>query len=105
MHHKLDDYLRTLRSEARKGKSGDSASGSKSSKGASAKRRDVPQLGQQAKQSIPPLKVLSRDVPVQAENQDMAEAAKLAAAMGVTLACTSHAISAFVLAVVATSLC
>jgi len=88
LHHKPDNYLRTLQKESRKGKSGDSsASGSKRpSKGASAERRDVPQLGEQAKQSIPPLKVLSTDLPVQAENQDMAEAAKLAAAMGVTVA-------------------
>ena len=58
---------------------------SKSSKSASGKRRDVPQLGKQAKQSIPPLKVLSEDVP-QVLQQDMEEAAKLAAAMGVSVA-------------------
>ena len=51
----------------------------------SGKRRDVPQLGQQAKQSIAPLKVLSKEVP-QVLQQDLGEAAKLAAAMGVTVA-------------------
>ena len=66
-------------------KASESASGSKASKSASGKRRDVPQLGEQAKQSIPPLKVLSKDVP-QAQQQDLVEAAKLAAAMGVTVA-------------------
>ena len=44
-----------------------------------------PRLGEQAKQSIPPLKVLSEDVP-QVLQQDMEEAAKLAAAMGVSVA-------------------
>ena len=94
LHHKPDDYARTLRKEAEKNKSSksasgskasESASGSKASKSASGKRRDVPQLGEQAKQSIPPLKVLSKDVP-QAQQQDLVEAAKLAAAMGVTVA-------------------
>ena len=85
MHHKLDDYVRTLRKETEKSKSSQSASGSKSSKSASGKRRDVPQLGEHAKQSISPLKVLSEDVP-QVQQQDMKEAAKLAAAMGVSVA-------------------
>jgi hypothetical protein len=94
LHHKPDDYLRTLQKEVRKSKSSKSASGSKSSKSASGsksskstsvKRSDVPQLGQQAKQSIPPLKVLSENVP-QVLQQDMEEAAKLAAAMGVSVA-------------------
>jgi len=75
LHHKPDDYLRTLRKEVEK---------SKSSKSASGKRRDVPQLGEQAKQSIPPLKVLSKDVP-QVLQQDMKEAAKWAAEMGLTV--------------------
>ena len=46
LHHKPDDYLRTLRKEVEKSKSSKSASGSKSSKSASGKRRDVPQLGE-----------------------------------------------------------
>ena len=57
------------------------ASGSKSRKSA---RSDVPQLGQQPKQSIPPLKVLSENVPPLL-GQNMEEAAKLAADMGVTV--------------------
>jgi hypothetical protein len=63
LHHKPDDYLHTLQKEGKKSRSSRSASGSKSSKSASGKRSDVLQLGQQAKQSIPPLKVLSENVP------------------------------------------
>ena len=72
LHHKPDDYARTLQKEAEKSKSSKSASGSKASesasgskakKSASGKSRYVPQLGEQVKQSIPPLKVLSKDVP------------------------------------------
>ena len=85
MHHKPDDYLRTLQKEVNKSKSSRSASGSKSSKSASGKRRDVPQLGKQAKQSIPPLKVLSKDVPHHLQ-QNMEEAVMLAATMGVSVA-------------------
>ena len=85
LHHKPDDYLRTLQKEVEKSKSSKSASGGESSKSASVKRRDVSQLGEQAKQSIPPLNVLSEDVP-QVLQQDMEQAAKLAAAMGVTVA-------------------
>ena len=68
-----------------KSKSSKSASGSKSGKSASGNRRDVPQLGEQAKQSIPSLKVLSENVS-QVLQQNMEEAAKLAASMGVTVA-------------------
>jgi hypothetical protein len=85
LHHKPDDYLRTLQKQVKQSKSSTSASGSKSSTSASGKRSDVPQLGEQAKQSIPPLKVLSKDVP-QVLQQDMEEAAKWAADMGVSVA-------------------
>ena len=63
-----------------------SASESKSMKSASGKRSDVSQLGQQAKQSIPPLKVL--DVPSVYQGHggiDMEETLKLAAQMGCTV--------------------
>jgi hypothetical protein len=42
LHHKPDDYLRTLQKEGKKSRSSTSASGSKSSKSASKKRSDVP---------------------------------------------------------------
>jgi hypothetical protein len=58
-----DDYARTLKKQYQK--------------------RDVPQLRQQAKQSIPPLKVFSKEVP---QGLDMDEDAKLAAQMGMTMA-------------------
>jgi hypothetical protein len=80
LHHKPDEYTRTLQKQIQLNKS---ASGSKSSKRSSKKRSDVPQLGEQAKQSIPPLVVSSTNDPQQ---QDMEEAAKLAAEMGVTIA-------------------
>jgi hypothetical protein len=63
LHHKPDDYLRTLQKEKKKSRSSTNASGSKSSKSASKKRSDVPHLRQQAKQSIPSLKVLSEMFP------------------------------------------
>jgi hypothetical protein len=46
LHHKPDDYLRTLQKEGKKSRSSTSASGSKSSKSASKERSDVSQLGQ-----------------------------------------------------------
>jgi phage gp16-like protein len=75
LHHKPDDYLHTLQKEGKKRRSHESASGSKSSTSTSKKRSDVPQLGKQAKQSIPPLKVLSKNVPslVQGQNLEIAE--------------------------------
>ena len=78
MHHKPDDYLRTLqKEEAKKSRSSKSASGSQSNKSsASVKRSDVPQLGQQAKQSIPALKVPS--IPPLLQQQDVEEAKKWA---------------------------
>jgi hypothetical protein len=79
LHHKPDDYLRTLQKEGKKSRSSTSASGSKSSKSPSKKRSDVPQLGQQAKQSIPPLKVLSKKVPSLMQQQSLEEAEKWAA--------------------------
>jgi hypothetical protein len=60
LHHKPDDYTRILQKEGKKSRSHASASGSKSS---TSTNKDVPQLGQQAKQSIPPLRVLSENVP------------------------------------------
>jgi hypothetical protein len=78
LHHKPDDYLRTLQKEGKKSRSSTSASGSKSSKSASKKRSDVPQLGQQAKQSIPPLKVLSENVLSLVQQQSFEEAKKWA---------------------------
>ena len=80
MHHKPDEYTRTLQKQIQLNKS---ASGSKSSKRSSKKISDIPQLGQQDKQSIPPLEVLSTIDPQQ---QDMEAATKLAADMGVTIA-------------------
>jgi ribosome assembly protein YihI (activator of Der GTPase) len=75
LHHKPDDYLRTLQKEGKKSRSRTSASGSKSSISTSKKRSDVPQLGQQAKQSIPPLRVLSEIVasPVQGQSLEIAK--------------------------------
>jgi hypothetical protein len=63
LHHKAHDYLRKMQKKAKKSRATSSASESKSMKSASEKRTDVPQLGQEAKQSIPPLKVLSEQVP------------------------------------------
>jgi hypothetical protein len=79
LHHKPDDYLRTLQKEGKKSRSSRSACGSKSSKSASKKRSYVPQLGQQAKQSILPLKVLSKNVPSLVQQQSLEEAEKWAA--------------------------
>jgi hypothetical protein len=50
LHHKPNDYLRTLQKEGKNSRSRTSASGSKSSRSRSKKRSNVPQLGQQAKQ-------------------------------------------------------
>jgi hypothetical protein len=46
LHHKPNDYTRTLQKEGKKSISYASASGSKSSSTTSKKRSDVPQLGQ-----------------------------------------------------------
>jgi hypothetical protein len=78
LHRKPDDYLRTLQKEGKKSRSSTSASGSKSSKSVSKNRSDVPQLGQQAKQSIPPLRVLSENVPSLVQRQSLEEAKKWA---------------------------
>jgi hypothetical protein len=78
LHHKTDNYLCTLQKEGKKSRSSRSASGSKSSKSASGKRSDIRQLGQQAKQSIPPLKVLSENVPSLVQQQNLEEAKKWA---------------------------
>ena len=64
LHEKRDDYTHTLEKQLRLSKSRSSASevnASKSASGskASTKRSDVLQLEEQAKQSIPPLVVLS----------------------------------------------
>jgi ribosome assembly protein YihI (activator of Der GTPase) len=79
LHHKPDDYTRTLQKEGKKSRSRASASGSKSSTSTSKKRSDVPQLGQQAKQLIPPLRVLSESVPSLVQGQDLELAEKWAA--------------------------
>jgi hypothetical protein len=71
LHHKPDNYLRTLQKEGKKSRSHTSASGCKSSTSTSKKRSDVPQLGQQAKQSIPPLRVLSENVPSRLQGQSL----------------------------------
>jgi hypothetical protein len=68
--------LRTLQKKGKMSRSSTNASGSKSSKSASKKRSDVPQLRQQAKQSIPPLKVLSENVPSLVQQQSLEEAKK-----------------------------
>ena len=87
LHHMPDNYVCTLQKQIEMNKTSRSASGRKSSKSSRRKRSDVPQLGEQAKQSIPPLMVLSTDVPqLLAQQQDMEEAAKLAADMGVPIA-------------------
>ena len=75
MHHKPDDYLRTLQKEVAKNKSSKSSASSKRSastgasgtKNAISKKSDVPLLGQQAKQTIAPLKVVSQNVPLLAQ--------------------------------------
>jgi hypothetical protein len=71
LHHKPDDYISTLQKEGKKSRSHASASGSKSSTSTRKKRSDVPQLGQQAKQSIPPLRMLSENVPSLVEGQKL----------------------------------
>jgi hypothetical protein len=48
-----------MQKKSKKSNATSGASGRKSMKSASEKRTYVPQLGEQAKQSIPPLKVLS----------------------------------------------
>jgi hypothetical protein len=79
LHHKPDDYLRTLQKEGKKSRSRTSASGSKSSASGSKKRSDVSQLGQQAKQSISPLRVLSENLPSPVQGQSLEIAKKWAA--------------------------
>jgi hypothetical protein len=49
------------------------------------KRSDVPQLGQQAKQSIPPLRVLSENVPSLVQGQNLELAEKWAAEWGMSV--------------------
>jgi hypothetical protein len=85
LHHKPDDYLRTLQKEGKKSRSRTSASGSKSSTSASKKRSNVPQLGQQAKQSIPPLRVLSENVPSLMQGQSLEIAKKWATEWGMSV--------------------
>ena len=104
LHHKPDDYLRTLQKEVAKSKSSkSSASGKKSastgasgkksaSTGASgtktaiSKKSDIPLLGQQAKQMIAPLKVVSQNVPLLAQQPvDMSIATELAEAWKLVL--------------------
>ena len=85
LHHKPDNYLCILQKESSKSKSSKStASGSRSS-ARGERRRDVPQLGQQARQSIPPLNVVFEAAPQLVMQKDMEEARKLAADMGVTV--------------------
>jgi hypothetical protein len=85
LHHKPDDYLRTLQKEGKKSRSRTSTSGSKSSTSTSKKRSDVPQLGQQAKQSIPPLRVLSENVTSRVQGQSLEIAQKWADEWGMSL--------------------
>jgi hypothetical protein len=85
LHHKPDDYLRTLQKEGKRSRSRRSASGSKSSTSTSKKRSHVPQLGQQAKQSIPPLKVLSENVPALVQGQSLEIAQKWADEWGMSI--------------------
>jgi hypothetical protein len=86
LHDKPDEYTRTLAKQMQK--KSDDASGSNdksaSKRGGCKKKSDVPQLGQQAKQSIPPLEVLD-DAQVLPQI-DMEAAAALAAEMGVSIA-------------------
>ncbi|KAI4993564.1 hypothetical protein ZWY2020_007877 [Hordeum vulgare] len=77
------DYTRTLQKEGKKSRSRASASGSKSSSTTSKKRPDVPQLGQQAKQSIPPLRVLPENVPPLVQGKDLELAKKWADEWGI----------------------
>jgi hypothetical protein len=74
-----------LQKERKKSRSRTSASGSKSSTSISKKRSDVPQLGQQAKQSIPPLKVLSENVPSWVQGQSLEIAQKWADEWGMSV--------------------
>jgi hypothetical protein len=85
LHHKPDDYLRTLQKEEKKSRSRTSASGSKSSTSTIKKRSDVPQLEQQAKQSIPPLMVLSENVPSWVQGQSLEIAQKWADEWGMSV--------------------
>jgi hypothetical protein len=66
----------------RKGKRADQVQvqvGANQVKSASKKRSDILQLGQQARQSIPPLRVLSKNVPSLVQRQSLEEAKKWAA--------------------------
>jgi hypothetical protein len=72
--NKADDYTRTITKQIKKIKTSTSARG----------KRDVPQLGEQANQSIPHLKVLPEDVPQQ-QGVDMKTVTALAAQMGVSV--------------------
>ena len=69
----------------KKSRSRASASGSKSSSTTSKKKSDVPQLGQQAKQSIPPLKVLTENVPPPVQGQAFEKAKELADECGISV--------------------
>ncbi|KAI4985863.1 hypothetical protein ZWY2020_018493 [Hordeum vulgare] len=71
--------------EVKKSRSRASSSGSKSSSTTSKKKSDVPHLGQHAKQSIPPLKVLTENVPPSMQGLALESAKKLAAACGVSV--------------------
>ncbi|KAI4971038.1 hypothetical protein ZWY2020_001952 [Hordeum vulgare] len=85
LHYKADDYTRTLQKEVKKSSSRASASGSKSSSTTSKKKSDVPQLGQQAKQSIPPLKVLTENVPPPVQGQAFDREKELADECGISV--------------------
>jgi hypothetical protein len=85
LHHKPDDYLRTLQKEGKKRRSYTSASGSKSSTSASKKRSDISQLRQHAKQSIPPLRVLSENVPSLVQGKSLEIAKKWADEWGMSV--------------------
>jgi hypothetical protein len=74
-----------LQKEGKKTRSRASESGSKSSTSTSKKRSDIPQLGQQAKQSIPPLRVLSKNVPSLVQGQNLEIVEKWAAEWGMSV--------------------
>jgi hypothetical protein len=64
LHHKPDDYLRTMQKEGKKSRSCASASGSKSSTSISKKRSDIPHLGHRPNNRSHPSGCYSRMFPL-----------------------------------------
>jgi hypothetical protein len=85
LHHKPDDYTCTLQKEGKRADHVQVRVGANQVQVQAKKRSNVPQLGQQAKQSIPPLRVLSENVLSLVQGQDFELAAKWAAEWGISV--------------------